>query len=679
MASTTISQQEALDAARFLQALIAANTTDVDVSEGSALYDQTVNALAYIAAFFQKSRDGVRRRQSLRDLQNLPDDEDVVDAADAIMSNWFIDRPQGRYARGTATVHLSQRVDVTMLASTRLLKTVALTYFPDTSTSLLVPQSSLRPTLDDRGNVVDWIAQVPVVAARVGPDYNQPVPGRFLAFDRFNPYVTYVEHQTAIAGGAAMQSTRDFITQSATAISLRALVNNRSNQATLTALFPAIEKIVTVGMGDPEMFRDVIAEIASSLKIHVGGHADIYSRTALQEVTESLQVGGTFVRNDGLAVVLRDEGRNFASNGVVPSDVLFVESGLPESPTQYIVTAVTEDTVTVSTRTPFSVATDEDPALGPVLYTIGNNAPSFNNKIAGLGGVAVTAAQGTSRTIQTPGVVYLAPRPVYKIKRVEIRSVPTALQPYVNTTQNSILFDPRKNGPNAPGAAGRALSYNVTAVDPANGQSALGMFALDVGFVGQPFDGQTLEVTYDSVAQFDTIDGYVRGLDTRVICANEVVKGMHPVYLSFQVPYALTTDPATLGQQTLAQFDETAAATALENFVNAYQSEDELDFSMLATQARAQSGLLGSIGAFTVTYTLYAPDGGVYTYTSNDLVTPFADPANNGAALTNPADFGLPASGYADALASRLAQLGVSGRTLRYVCSPGSVSFFRRS
>jgi hypothetical protein len=678
MATTTISQQEALDAARFLQQLIAANTTDVDVSDGSALYDQTVNALAYIAAYFQKERDGVRLRQSLRDLNNLPDDENVVDSADAILSNWFLTRPQGRYARGTAVAHLSQRVDVSVFSSTRLLKTTALAYFPDTQTSLFIPQSSLRPTIDSSGNVVDWTCQFPIVAARVGTDYNQSNPGRFIAFDRFNPYVTYVEHQTAIGGGTAMQTTRDFIAQSRTAISLRALINARSNDATLRDLFPIIEKIVTVGMGDPEMFRDVIREIASGIKIHMGGHADIYSRLPLQEVTESLTIGGRFIRNDGLAVVLRDAGRMFASAGVVPTDVLFVESGLPEAPFQYTITEVTEDTVTVSARTPFSLATDEDASLGPVLYSIGNNSPAFNNKISGLGGVAVQATQGTSRTIQQTGKVFLAARPVYKIKRVEVRSFPSTLQPYMNSTSNSIVFEPRKNGANPVGVAGRALNYNVTCIDPSNGQSALGMFAVDVGYNGHPFDGQTVEVTYDSVASFDTIDSYVRGSQTRVVCANEVVKGLHTVYLSFQVPYSLSTDPTTLAQQTLGVFDPDAAALALENFVNAYLSDDELDFSLLATQARAQSGLLGSIGTFPINYTLFGPDGSFYNYQTTDKVSLFAQPTINGASLLNPADFGLPASGYSEALSEKLAQLGISSRTVRYVCTHGAVSFYRR-
>src|SRR5581483_1241432 len=144
----------------------------------------------------------------------------------------------------------------------------------------------------------------------------------------------------------------------------------------------------------------------------------------------------------------------------------------------------------------------------------------------------------------------------------------------------------------------------------------LGMFAVDVGYLGHQFDGQTLEVTYDSVTSFDAVDGYVRGLQTRVVCANEVVKAPHTIYVSFQVPYSLTTDPTTLAQQTLGTFDPDAAALALENYVNAYQSDDELDFSLLATQARSQSGLLGSIGTFPINYTLFGPDGLFYNFQS---------------------------------------------------------------
>jgi hypothetical protein len=676
--TTTISQQDALTAANFLQQLIAANENNVDVSQGSAVYDLVVTALSYVSAYLQKERDGIQLRQSLRDLANLPDDVDANDATDAILSNWFLTRNSGSYARGTATVHLSQAVDVTIPASNRILASTSLVYFPDTQTSFFLPATTLTPTVDATGAVIDWTGKFPLVASQVGTAYNQATPARFIAYDTFNPYVTYIEYQTPISGGLGTQTSSDFIAESQNAISLRALINSKSNDVTLRALFSSIQKVITVGAGDPEMFRDLITEIANGIQIHSLGFMDVYTRLPLQQNTEYLTVGDTFTRNDGEAVTLIDTNVNFQSAGVQQSDILFVESGLPEAPFQFVVTSVAENSITISSRTPFSQATEANPLAPPIMYTVGNNYPGYNNKVSGAGGIAIAASTGTSEQIQQTGVVFLAPNPVYNVSQVEITNVPSVLQPWVNGATNSVVFSVRKNGLNPVGIPGSPLSFNVFAVDPANGQSATGMFGVDIGWPGHPFDNQTLQVTYDTSSGFSAIDSYVRNPDNRIICANSLVKGMHPIYVSFTVPYTLTVDPTILSQQAQNVFDPVAAASGVAAFINSYQANDELDFSLLATVARSQNGLLGSIGGFPINYTLYGPNGLVYNYTTTDKISIFpstATPPTNAAQLLNPTDFGLPTTGYAEQLAQLLSQLGISARTVQYICSPGAVTF----
>ncbi len=678
MAETTISAKNVSDVARFIQQLVTANNSEIDVSEGSALYDQTVNALAYIVAFLIKQENSIKNSQSLLTLSRLTEDDNVIEAADAILANWFLQRGPGTFAKGVAQVHLSQRIDLTIRASARFLKTSNLTYFIDAATAITVPQTSLRPTIDTTGTVVDWIASVPLTASRVGSEFNQLVPGRFIGFDRFNAFITFIEHQSAITGGTSKQNTSNFIAQSQNAISIRALINSRSNQITLQTLFPVIEKITSIGMGDPEMFRDLISEISTGIKLHIGGHADVYSRLPLQEVTETLVIGSSFLRNDNRIVVLKDNSQNFLTLGVVPSDILFVAQGLPEAPFQYVIREVTAHTISISLRTPFSLATDEDNSFGSILYTIGNNAPSFNNKVAGTAGEAVSADVGTTRIISRSGVVFLQPRPVYKVKQVEILDVPTRIQSYINTTTNSILFNPRINKENSIAVPGRNLTYQVTCENSSEGQTSLSMFGIDIGYLGHTFDGLLLNVTYDSVAQFDPVSSFVTSSENRIICANSLVRGLHTVYLTFQVPYSLTVDPGILRLTTLPTFDVDAAATSLENFINTYSLDDELDYSLLATQARNISALLGSIASFPIEYSLFAPNGKVYKYSTTDKVTVFADQTNNGAQLLNPTEVGLPIKDYEILLKEQLNQLGISHRTLRYACSNDSITFVRR-
>jgi hypothetical protein len=678
MAETTVSTQDVQDAARFVREYVAAAKPEVDVTEGS-MYSDVIEALAYIIAMLRQWRNTLRDLGSLRTLSQLPDDENVAEAANAVLSNWFFPRPAGTYARGVVTVHLSQKTDLTIRTGSRFQKTASLVYLLDAASDYFVSQDDLRPVLDSSGQVTDWIYnRLPVVATSTGEAWNQGQPGRFIAFDRFNSYATYIEHQGAITGGTGQQATSDYISQGRNAISLRALVNARSNRATLTQQFSELTRVVTVGNGAPEMVRDKLKGIGvgSALKLHLGGHVDIYGRLPIQEVTETLEIGGTFVRNDGQAVILRDTGRDFVSLGVLPGDVIHVSTGIPEAPFDFVISEVRNGEVEVSARTPFSVATDEDATSPGVEYTIGDDFPLFNNRVSATGGLPVTASGGTSRSMTSSGVVYLQGRPVYRVKEVAIRNPSSTFDAWRNSGQD-VVFTQRVQDVVPVGVAGRMLSYAVRILDPDLGQSALGTTGIDIGWTGHPFDGETLTVVYDTATGFEALDSYVRDEQTRVSAANVVAKAFSPIYVSFQIPYWWTTDPDLLAAGTNT-FNEQSGARAIESFITAYKYGDVLDYSRLSTMARTQSDMIGRVEAFPINYEFYAPDGKVARYSTTGALTLFADPTDNSATLLNPTELGFTTTGYTADLTRWLMDQGVSDRLLRYVAPTGSVNYYRR-
>lgn len=104
-----------------------------------------------------------------------------------------------------------------------------------------------------------------------------------------------------------------------------------------------------------------------------------------------------------------------------------------------------------------------------------------------------------------------------------------------------------------------------------------------------------------------------------------------------------------------------------------------MDVSGLTTRLRfANEGVLATIYGFRVAYDLLAPDGKVYRYETTDRVTVFPS-GDDGATLLNPTEVGLPATGYHAALRLKLARLGVSDRTIRYLVAPGAIGFSARS
>ena len=263
MAEYDIDRAAAAEAAALLRDLLQTEIPTGDFTEGSAASDLLIDGHAVITGYIKKQIQIIRDRQSLRTLKNLPPSESVSDAADAILDNFFRTRSQGQFSKGVVTLHFSQRQDLLIPRSARFFKTTALVFYVDSGSDLFIPASDLRPELGGNGLVTSYSTTIFLTAARVGSAYNIE-PGRFVSFDRFNSLLTYVENLTRFTNGDTVQTTSDFVAKSTNAISLRALINARSNDATLLANDADVEATTTIGCGDPEMIRDLVSNVSSS-------------------------------------------------------------------------------------------------------------------------------------------------------------------------------------------------------------------------------------------------------------------------------------------------------------------------------------------------------------------------------------------------------------------------------
>jgi hypothetical protein len=232
MADYTINAEDVTTAAQLLRDVLTTKNPDNDYTEGSVLGDTIVDGHATAFALLRKQLADIKNRLSLRDISKLGDSESVRDAADAILSNFYRSRDQGRFAKGAASLHFSQRVDVLIPRRTRFFRTPQLVFYLEGTADLFIPSTTMRPTIDATGRVVDYVVPVNLTAARVGSLYNQQA-GRFVAVDPFSPFLTYAENLSPFVYGDDLQSTSAFIATSQNAFSLRALVNARSNDALL--------------------------------------------------------------------------------------------------------------------------------------------------------------------------------------------------------------------------------------------------------------------------------------------------------------------------------------------------------------------------------------------------------------------------------------------------------------
>jgi len=705
MAEIIITQDD-LDAAEaFLVEYLSEKVPDASFERGSAMRDFAVNAFTYIFAYMKYEVDFSRMRQSLLRIQELTDADDISQAADELLSNWFISRKGGQLARLTARLHFLERRTYTLDLSTKFWRTSTLAFYIDaTADPYVVTNDMLYPVYDTSGELVDYVVDVPLKAGRTGVGYNID-PGTFIRVDFPGgmQFFTYAEHLTQSSGGAGVESTEELLDRAQTTITVRNLINNRSCDTVLQQQFPEILETLTIGMGEPEMVRDRRTEIASHITLHTGGHYDTYLELPLETVEDSGTVGGYFARPDGVANIFRDPLLTYGDGtpgSAVPftdptinlesGDVIYILDGILGSPRAFTIVSVSDHELEVSSAVPFTEASDE--TGNTVLYSAGAIGPSFDDKIASRNAQASTdplhtdVPVGTSRHIKSPGKIVLSGRPVQDIEWVEITDPPAFMSQIIDPTSQTIIFPNRVNAtPVGPMAEPILNQYQVSVRNPTKSQSSLMVTEINVGF-GPPapdpsyFDGYNLRVVYRTLSGFPNIHAYTENEEYRVLAANHLARARHPVWIEANIPYKIKP---TMSGSTV---DEEAASRLLADYINSFDPNDDLDMNDLATQFRQAYDVVGNVSPFTIYYDFHAPDGQVVRFATSSIVSIFITDTN-GVSVENSSDIVVPQSlvdqGYteidgADALNAWYDLLGVSDRTIKYRSAESYISFVRQ-
>ena len=650
MAQTVnLSPQDVESAANFLEAFLSDAIPDGDFGRGTALRDLTVGALASVFAFLRAEGAQVRQLQSLRTAAAAVggDPEAVRDAVTAILSNVFISLKGGSRARGAAIGHASALTDLFIPAATRFTRSAGLVFTVDSTETFFISKDELIPIVDADGAVLEYQFRVPLVAGRTGAEFNIE-PGLFAGFDRFNPYVTRIDHPDRFSGGKGPETVDEVLARAPTALSVRNLVNDRSIQAVLHDTFDGIRGIFVAGMGTPEMQRDRVLP-QSGFRLHVGGKTDVYLALDLRETSFTGIVGGLFLRPDGLATIFRDASANFAS--VQPGDVLRVSAGLPIVPAEFLVLENLGRELVVGDHAPFPLATDELSPAPTVSYTVGRIGPNYSDVLSGVGGVPLTSGE-TSRRVQAPGRITLPGGPVMDLLDVALLDPPAVESAFRDSLDGLVHFTDRVNDdPSDDVVSPGALQYTIRIHNPLEAQSAFQWLDVQVGTDHNPgrFDGRQLRVRYRTLAAFDAIDTFVRSRRQRTSAADQLPRGHHPVVVRADIFYKLKSTATTL-------LDDAAVVRTVVDFVSAFDTTiAPLDASAIETLLRNSFPAIGHVRLDSLSYVLTAPTGALLTYRTTDEVR--LDPSKQ---VAGPA--------------LDLARYGVTDRTVRYLANLASVT-----
>lgn len=647
--------------------------SDGDYAPQSVLGDLVVDAHAALHADIANQIEVLKQRQSLRDLSLATPGADTDDALDALLSNLVINRDAGSFARGRATIYFNAKADASLSRGTRFFKTRALVYYPNSATDIFIPASALRPVYAPGGVVTGWAYDVSLIAGRTGEAYNVSA-GPFAGVDPFSPYLLGAENSRDFAGGLGIETPTAALARVPSAISLRALVNAKSNDARVREAFPEVSEVITVGAGDAAMARDVVSWGPRGAPTHTLGCVDIYPRLPLHEVTERLIVGAPALRGDRKVLTLRDSSPpsgSYLTAQVKVGDVFVLAAGLPEALAHFRIEAVRALELDVSPVLPFSSATEELTSPPSLTYTIGDNYPTFDNRV----GVTTSSTLETSRRISRDGCVVLPAGPVYQITRIEVPTPPTELTPFADPATGVTYFTSRRNGPwaRAP-RAGEPLSYRVLTVNPLEGQSARAVTLLELGWPGVDLAGTEVLVTYETPVGFDAVAELVSGPAERVGPADSLARAHHPVYVSCSIPYRPYTTRTALGA-TASSVNELTVATVVASYIENSPPEDLDATSVGGIAARADSGIKAVI-PFDLAYELILPDGRVARYRTSGAVAIAPTPGAE-AHLENATELGLPAE-YHTALVALLQRLGVTDQVVRYRAQTDGITLERR-
>lgn len=188
----------------------------------------------------------VRIGQSVRNSASMRDED-----ADSLAANWFTARREGGRSSTIVRVFFATAAFVSVSSTVTFTSGSGLNFFP--TTPQFVPLDVVL--LQKIGT--EFYVDVPVLAEEPGDQYNIAAGG--ITRVTGLPGASRVTNINAASGGSARETGPQLLSRTQRSLTERSMVTRRGNAARLFGDFRNIRNLEVVGMGDPEMDRDVIS------------------------------------------------------------------------------------------------------------------------------------------------------------------------------------------------------------------------------------------------------------------------------------------------------------------------------------------------------------------------------------------------------------------------------------
>lgn len=352
MSEVQISQEDLVDAVTFLEQFLTSRLPAYDFSQGTANRDIAINSIALVFSYLRQDINTIKSGLTLFDLKDKTDDSSNG-MVDAILSDFFVERHTGDVSSGPVSLYFSTNLigTVTIRDTDIFIKNDI--EYKITSDILFITPADLQKNTDNTGTTF-YTYSLTLQAVDKGIE-GRAVQGLFSDWQVNSPFLYKVEVLEDFEGGEDIESSGDLIVRSEKALTVKNLVTDNAIYTVLMEKFPFLKNIVSIGMHEPEMIRDLITFTSgvTEVSLHRGSMIDIYGkfpiafRSVFTGTVASVTINGVIksaIQISGYPVYkvhsVIDTGNN---NAVIPYEIEIDDPALYLSGEQGFYITMSED------------------------------------------------------------------------------------------------------------------------------------------------------------------------------------------------------------------------------------------------------------------------------------------------------------------------------------------------
>lgn len=235
-----------VDLSTFINDRLVQAFPDLATKEGDAVTDLLNKPATLLWDPVVRENTRVRNNMSFKDPATLTKDE-----ADALGSNFFINRRRGAFSRGVGRVFFSKPQDIAISPMNFFTSKAGLHFFPTEVQSIRTAEMLLNVTDGEQ-----YYFDVNTIAEKAGIEYNIG-PNELMSIANV-PAAVRVTNLRRFGFGDTEETSEEFVGRAGQSLSERSMVALRGIAAKVLEAFPEVSRLNVVGFNDPEMQRDVI-------------------------------------------------------------------------------------------------------------------------------------------------------------------------------------------------------------------------------------------------------------------------------------------------------------------------------------------------------------------------------------------------------------------------------------